>query len=242
MPASVKKLTAAEGLALDSFSKKEAARVISGGQRHVHSAAEAKETADAKLVRDSLMENKVPTLSWEFSQYTEWQLTSSAARQEAIDAIKAACKITRRELSDKVSTVLEELLTNGIYHSYLSEAGVEKYPRKKPAELAPKEALKIRFGADAQGIYLSVTDQGGSFTFEHFRAAIERCYSEAARQIESKDGGAGLGMYMVFEIATYLKIETQPGKSTTISVWIPKSRDQNPQIFAFDYFEWRNPQ
>jgi len=105
--------------------------------------------------------------------------------------------------------------------------------------LQNSEVLAVRYQTFSNGIYLSVTDQGGSLAFEDVARSLWRCY-ETSAQIENKEGGAGLGTYMVFEAVTHFKIVATPGKGATVSVWIADQRSYDPDTFSFNFFERRH--
>jgi hypothetical protein len=84
-----------------------------------------------------------------------------------------------------------------------------------------------------------VTDSGGNFRFEQVAKSFSRCYGNSAQQIEEKEGGAGLGTYMCFELCTHLKIVSVPGQLTAATCWIADKTAFDPDTFSFNFFEWR---
>lgn len=221
------------------LTKKEGAERIAGGVRHLHSSEKGKGTADTKATQEALKDGSVPTYEWERTKTKEFRIASSAERYDLIARLVGDAKLrTKRVLRERLEIVLEELLTNSLYHAYRSDAGQEKYARKEAVRLiAPRETLTVRYGADDTGIFLLVQDCGGSLHFKDIAAALARCYSgPKGDQIEMKDSGAGLGLYMVYDSATHLKVVCQPGVSTTISVWISDKKTYDPDTFSFNYF------
>ena len=69
--------------------------------------------------------------------------------------------------------------------------------------------------------------------------AFKRCYGAASHQIESKESGAGLGLYMVFESATHMKVVVFPGKTTIVSCWLSDKPVDGSDYFSFNFFERR---
>jgi len=71
--------------------------------------------------------------------------------------------------------------------------------------------------------------------------AFSRCYGDHSTQIEDKEGGAGLGVYMVFEAVTHLKVSVTPGVSTEFSCWISDKKHFDPEYFSFNFFNLGKP-
>jgi hypothetical protein len=130
------------------------------------------------------------------------------------------------------------MLTNALYHSYRREDGTEKYPRLAPVNLTDSEKVTIKFFADTHGFFLSVIDQGGSLLFPDIMKVFGRVYQgKGSPEMESKTGGAGLGIYLIFETATHLKIESTRNSQTIISCWVSDKKNFDPKKFSFNYFE-----
>lgn len=222
------------------LSKREAVATIGGGCRHVHSTALGTRDPAAKQTSDALAGQKVATYAWEPSTAVQPMLLGNSIDRAAViqKVIVEGGIEKKRFLREKVSCVLEELITNALYHAYRNSAGSEKYARRKDVTLASQEVIEIRYQVTANGIYLSVSDKAGSLTFDDVARSLWRCY-ETSTQIESKESGAGLGTYMVFDAVTHLKFETKPGAYTIVSCWIADQRSYDPEAFSFNYFERR---
>lgn len=223
------------------FSKKEAGSRIADGCRHLHSSPMGAREPGAVLTREAIVAGKIPTYQWELVKGSQGALVHSSTDRHAVIrqvAIESGAE-AKRDLREKLASVLEELVSNAIYHAYMAPAGESKYPRQKPAQLAEDERIEVRFRATPTGIFLSVTDQGGALSFPKVAGSFRRCYGATERQIEDKESGAGLGLYMVFEVATHIKILRYPGRKTEISCWIAEKRAFDPDYFSFNFFEWR---
>lgn len=221
------------------LSKKEAAQRIAGGIRHLHSSILGERDACARVTAESLRRGEPLSYSWEQPAQTEEVTISSSAERYQLSSrlIQNPIVAGRRKVRERLEVTLEELLTNSLYHAYRDGNGEEKYPRKSPVQLEPAETLHMRYSISPEGVYLSLRDQGGAFPFEAIASAFRRCYGEGPQsQIEGKQGGAGLGIYMVFEAATHFKAVCAPGKSTVISVWLSDRRGDDPDNFSFNYY------
>lgn len=221
------------------FSKKDAAQKIAGGAQHVHSSMLGERDGCARATREALESGIVPTYPWEHRDKAETSaITSSADRYELISGLMGHPELKgRRVLRERMEIVLEELLTNALYHAYRTEDGSDKYPRKEAVRLdAPTETLQVSYSIHETGMYLSVRDRGGNFSFTDVACALGRCYGDSRKQIEAKESGAGLGLYMVFEAITHFKVECVQGSHTVISCWISDKKSYDPDTFSFNYF------
>ena len=223
------------------FSKKEAARHIASGTRHLHCSALGANDPCAKLTQAALQTRTFHPYPWELmTKPSELSIVSSSERYNHIqDVIRIAGLSGKRDLREKLEGILEELVTNAIYHAYRKKDGTTKYARRDSITLADLEKIKVRFYATPEGIFLSVTDRGGSFGFDEVSKSFGRCYGSSLHQIEAKEGGAGLGIYMSFEAATHLKVVSVPGKETTVSCWLADKSSFDSDLFSFNFYEWR---
>lgn len=219
-------------------SRKVAGSLIAQGHEHVHSTSKAAEFSP--IVEKSLLSQTIPAFSWELTTFKELAIASSSERNQVLQTIiDSSPSPVRREMHDKINLVFEELATNAIYHSYQSQ-GKDKYSRRSPANLKENEKVVIHFAWGTGGLYLRVSDKGGTLEFSNIQNAFRRCYlGDKTEKIESKEGGAGLGLYMVFEAVTHLKIEVVGGKSTTVSSWIAEKSRNDEDTFSFNFFGGR---
>ncbi len=238
MKAAKKKTSFVPQLATGLFSKKEGAQKIASGISHVHSAVLGERDAYARLTNEALKAGAVPAFPWESPTGTQTvTVTTSAERyQIASKLMNDPLVANRRKVRERLEVVLEELLTNALYHAYRTPAGTEKYPRKLPVQLAPEEKITVKYSISKEGVYLSVSDQGGQLRFSDLSAAFARTYGSESPEIQGKEGGAGLGIYMVFEAVSHYKAVCTSGKSCEISVWISDKRLEDLDHYSFNYF------
>lgn len=231
-----------ERLLCGLFSRKHGAQFISSGIAHVHSTLFGSRDACVQETKLALNTDKIPTYTWEKQEHiNSLVVEDSHLRTKAIENIVEQSALHgKKRVADKVKIVLEELVTNGFYHAYLDDRGLSKYHRSEHVKLTTSEKIKIDFAVSTEGIFISVTDQGGNLTFNEISSALTRCYEKGDAQIEQKDSGAGLGTYFILEAVSHLKVVVDPGKSTTISCWISdRPTSQHTDSFSFNYFEKR---
>jgi two-component system, OmpR family, phosphate regulon sensor histidine kinase PhoR len=116
--------------------------------------------------------------------------------------------------ADQMAQVLQNLLDNGL--KYGRDGGVL---RVDVTLAAPGNRWPSR-----RGIVIAVADQGSGIPREHLPRLTERFY-RADKGRSRAVGGTGLGLAIVKHIVNrhrgQLLIESEEGKGTTVSVWLP---------------------
>lgn len=120
----------------------------------------------------------------------------------------------------RLHDVFEELVTNALYDAPL-EAGFfdRAKPRTEDVVLPLELACQITYGIESNMAFLRVRDPFGALKFKRLLAVLERC-SRAGVNIDDSRGGAGLGMWRVFSLASTISITVIPGKLTEVVVGI----------------------
>jgi CheY-like chemotaxis protein len=70
--------------------------------------------------------------------------------------------------------MLDEILTNAIYHAPHNPDGTEKYPELTDIQLQPDEYVQVEWGYDLEKYGVSVIDKQGKLTKETILSKIER--------------------------------------------------------------------
>jgi two-component system, OmpR family, phosphate regulon sensor histidine kinase PhoR len=115
---------------------------------------------------------------------------------------------------DQMAQVLQNLLDNGL--KYGRDGGVltVEVALARPGNRWPNR----------RGIVLTVADQGAGVPREHLPRLTERFYRVDKGRSRAV-GGTGLGLAIVKHIVNrhrgQLLIESEEGKGTTVSVWLP---------------------
>lgn len=229
-----------ESVLVGQFSKREGGVLIARGERHVHSSSLKDRDTCVKVSRNMLSKRKILPYPWELLSNTKkLSVTSSQDRYECIRQVILDTKTEgKRVLREKVEGVLEELLTNSIYHAYQRPDGNEKYERKALVTLQKNEIISVTYACSREGVFFSVVDQGGKLSFDQVSRAFARCYNpQSEPEIETKQGGAGLGIYLIFEAVTHLKIVCQDNRETKISCWIGEKNSNTDDFFSFNFFK-----
>jgi CheY-like chemotaxis protein len=122
-------------------------------------------------------------------------------------------------VKNSVLLVADELVMNAIFNAPRDAAGRPKYAtldRSQPLVLEPAERATFRYACDGRHIALSVADRFGSLDRDVIIRYLQRCFAGGPAEVEEKEGGAGLGLHMVFNSITQLTFNVHAGVSTEV--------------------------
>ena len=146
-------------------------------------------------------------------------LRSSDQRRDALSWVKefaSAVSLRDRRQTPFVS-VADELLTNAFYNAPADGAGNRIYahlPRTRTVELQPPDVITVDLRSDGNRIGICVSDPFGSLGVTTVLDYLAKCFRKGSDQVDTKDGGAGLGFYYIFELLSHLVINITPGQRT----------------------------
>jgi hypothetical protein len=155
-------------------------------------------------------------------------LTSSARREARLERVREFFE--SHSIWDKATTALadiaEELLTNALYDAPV-EAGYfrESVPRTSDVELPPEHACEISYGIEGDLAFVRVRDPFGALTRSRLLAVLDRCNRTDVALDESR-GGAGLGLWRVFSLASSIAISVIPRRLTDIHVCVEAKKSR----------------
>ena len=118
-----------------------------------------------------------------------------------------------------VETVADELVTNAIYNAPRTDDGEPKYARlsrREPVELADDEVGTLEFACDGDYIAVAQIDPFGALTQETVVSYLNRCLVKGPEQLSEASGGAGIGLYRVFQSLSKFVINVDPGHRTEV--------------------------
>ncbi|MBN1306892.1 MAG: response regulator [Chitinispirillaceae bacterium] len=107
--------------------------------------------------------------------------------------------------------ILDEIITNAIYHAPVHEDGTEKYQEFSDITLEPHEYIAIEWGYDSEKYAVSITDSQGRLTKETVLYKIER---QITGEGLLDDSGRGIHMSRLF--ADRMIINIDPNKKTEV--------------------------
>lgn len=124
----------------------------------------------------------------------------------------------RGPVRDRIQLVADELLMNALYHAPVDVNGNELYSGQSPKELAQLgnvNPIEVQYGCSGRYFGVSVRDGFGSLTKEKSLTYLMRA-TNLESQIETKEGGAGLGLISVLKSVSKLVFNLDPGYSTEV--------------------------
>ena len=114
-------------------------------------------------------------------------------------------------------TVADEFVTNAVYNAPVDADGRRRFAdksRTEPVSLEPHEAVEIKFCCDGRRLGISASDPFGTLTIETVLDYLAKCMRQGDDQVDTKEGGAGLGLYYIFDALSHFIINLAPGQQT----------------------------
>jgi hypothetical protein len=114
-------------------------------------------------------------------------------------------------------TVTDELVTNALYNAPTDNSGKSKFSfLPRTTEVSLEIPIFINFLCDGKRLGISVSDPFGSLSPNTVISYLAHCAQKDSSQIVKKSGGAGLGLYLVFDSLSHLVININKGIQTEI--------------------------
>ena len=170
----------------------------------------------------------------------------SADREPNNTAVMAFAKDHR--LGDYMSKLIfgitEELLMNAIYDAPVAGGRTHyaELPRTTPIALEPSEYATLSYGCDGSVFAVAVADPFGALSkpklYQYLKKILRR--SDSANLIDTKKGGAGLGLFKILYSSHALVCNVQPGARTEVISLIDTQqqvRDFSKMPRSIHYFE-----
>jgi hypothetical protein len=113
--------------------------------------------------------------------------------------------------------VIDEFVMNAVYNAPVDKKGVPKYAtrsRSERVDLLKNEEVRFRYACDGRLLALSVEDNFGRLEPSTVLNYLRKCFMRGDDQIDKKQGGAGLGLYYIFESLNQFIINVQRKKRT----------------------------
>ncbi|MEZ4467849.1 MAG: hypothetical protein R3F43_26250 [bacterium] len=152
---------------------------------------------------------------------TRVQVTGSADKQLAFDRIEGLLNGLgiRGRLVDRLMDVADEMLMNAIYDAPIDRttgAPLHASRRRASVQLTPEDQPAFSFGSDGQKLVFGIADPFGGLEAETVRRYIAKGLRRGDDQIDRKEGGAGLGLFLMFDALNGLHVSVEPGRSTEV--------------------------
>lgn len=136
----------------------------------------------------------------------------------AAEAFGSGIGVNPRFLSQFCS-IADELVTNALYNAPVDKEGHHRFAsvaRSEQVQLDPGEELTIKICCDGRRLGISASDPFGSLTVRRVLDYLAKCLRKGADQVDDKAGGAGLGLYYVFDGLSHFAINLHPGHRTEV--------------------------
>jgi hypothetical protein len=153
-------------------------------------------------------------------------VTGSADREQLNSRVMQFAEQNRlgQYMSKLVFGITEELLMNAIYDAPVA-GGAHHYnemPRTMSITLSPAEHSSLAFGCDGMVFAVSVTDPFGALQkgtlFRYLKKVLRR--QDSSNLIDTKQGGAGLGLFKILYSAHSLVCNVSQKKQTEVMALI----------------------
>ena len=124
-----------------------------------------------------------------------------------------------RQISREIVNVADELLMNAIFNAPVDAQGKPKFqdhPRNSPIAFTENETVDFCYACDGRHLAISVSDRAGTLPDSTILSYLKPNLHGLPVPIENKPEGAGLGLSMVFNCATQLTFNIDPGQRTEV--------------------------
>lgn len=119
--------------------------------------------------------------------------------------------------ADLLCNACDEMLTNALYNAPVDVAGAPRFAhlsRTQPVRLANDEAIVVTLCSDGKEMGISVSDPFGSLKAGTITQYLAKCLRRGNDLVDEKEGGAGLGLFYVFEAVSHFVVNLQAGRRT----------------------------
>ena len=175
-------------------------------------------TAEKLLRQDLFGLNKY--LLWGVEPYC-LEIKDSALKADYIHEVASyatALGCNERTI-EMIETIVDELVTNAIYNAPRAADGSAKYARlsrRAHVQLEPGEVAQLQFACDGDYIAIAQIDPFGALTQETVVSYLNRCLVKGPEQFSDATGGAGIGLFRVFQSLSKFIVNINPGRKTEV--------------------------
>lgn len=144
-------------------------------------------------------------------------LTSSAQKEQAIDLVKSSALVAgcNARIATNIAAVVDELATNAFFNAPVDASGSHLYAhldRRTPVVLPSERAVLLRIAWDEHRFGIAAQDRYGSLGRSTVMSYMKKCFHVDESPIHDGPGGAGIGLYMIFNLVNHFVVNLEPGK------------------------------
>ncbi len=159
-------------------------------------------------------------LLWGIEPYRV-RICESAHKPEYIGAVARYASLLgcNARTVEMIETIVDELVTNAIYNAPRTADGEAKYARLSRREsvvLDEHEIGELQFACDGSYIAIAQIDPFGALTQDTVISYLNRCLVKGPNQFSEASGGAGIGLYRVFQSLSKFVVNIDPGRRTEV--------------------------
>jgi hypothetical protein len=141
---------------------------------------------------------------------------SSKDKDDIVDSVSAYAERLKvhKRLRAQACVVVDELLTNALYNAPVNAAGDRIYAdlRRDTDVLLPDGAeVQVSVCCDGKRFGVAVRDPYGSLAPDDVIAYLAKCLG-GGEMVEDKPGGAGIGLFQVFDAVSHFVVNIAPGQ------------------------------
>lgn len=147
------------------------------------------------------------------TKVTTAKMNSSQNINDKIDELLAGHDFSKsfKGIENFLIQIMNEALFNAFFNAPVDNNGVHIYRYKNRSEVVhmiPGKDVEVSVSSDAKKFVVSIKDFYGSITEDDIFQYLPNS------EIQHKDGGAGIGMHIIFKYAHKYIINVEPGKKT----------------------------
>jgi hypothetical protein len=148
-------------------------------------------------------------------------IKESQRKQDYISEVSSYAESlgTSERTIELIETIVDELVTNAIFNAPRTPDGQPKYARLSRREqvvLDDSEVAELQFACDGDYIAIGQIDPFGALTQETVVTYLNRCLVKGPKQFSEATGGAGIGLYRVFQSLSKFIVNIDPGRKTEV--------------------------
>lgn len=150
-------------------------------------------------------------------QPRSFQMTLSSQKGQLLEEAEVYARSigVHPRLVDLFCTVADEFASNALFNAPVDGDGRRRFAHlERTNEVALDQSIEFKFLSDGRRLGISVADPFGSLTPERVAEYLARCLRMGSDQIDEKKGGAGLGLYCIFNSVSHFVVNISPGKKT----------------------------
>lgn len=163
------------------------------------------------------------------ARWQEYRATHSGNREELIEKAQAFAEEAgcHSRVAERVALAADELLSNAFYNAPVDAEGRPRFAsqsRALPVTLGEGEVIRFRLGTDGKRLAVATVDPFGSLTPATVLHYLTKCFGRGDDQIDTKPGGAGLGLYSLFNLLHHFVVNIDPDRCTEAMALVDVTR------------------